>query len=60
MMVRQSRWCAPIVSSNTLAAMTSAVVLVAVLLIGAFLSSCSSNGKQWNPDDYTVKSGDTL
>lgn len=24
------------------------------------LSACSSNGKKWDPDDYTVKSGDTI
>jgi len=24
------------------------------------LVACSSNGKKWNPDDYTVKSGDTV
>jgi len=34
--------------------------LFAGILVVCFLSACSSNGKQWNPDDYTVKSGDTL
>jgi len=24
------------------------------------LSACASDGKKWNPDDYTVKSGDTV
>lgn len=24
------------------------------------LTACSGNGKKWNPDDYTVKSGDTV
>ena len=26
----------------------------------AALAACSSNGKKWNPEDYTVKSGDTI
>jgi len=26
----------------------------------ATLAACSSNGKKWNPEDYTVKSGDTI
>lgn len=30
------------------------------LLLAFTLVSCSSNGKKWNPDDYTVKSGDTV
>ena len=32
--------------------------LTNLLLSG--LIACSSNGKQWNPDDYSVKSGDTI
>ena len=38
----------------------SATLIAVVFVAGILLSSCSSNGKQWNPDDYTVKSGDTL
>ena len=38
----------------------SATLIAVVFVAGVLLSSCSSNGKQWNPDDYTVKSGDTL
>ncbi len=38
----------------------SAMVVALAFVAGVLLSSCSSNGKQWNPDDYTVKSGDTL
>jgi len=34
--------------------------LPAVFLAFFFLTACSSNGKRWNPDDYTVKSGDTI
>jgi len=34
--------------------------LPAVFLAFFFLAACSSNGKRWNPDDYTVKSGDTI
>jgi len=34
--------------------------LLATLVFFVLLSSCSGNGKKWNPDDYTVKSGDTL
>jgi lipoprotein NlpD len=30
------------------------------LLLAFTLVACSSNGKKWNPDDYTVKSGDTV
>ena len=33
---------------------------ITFLLATFFLAACSSNGKRWNPDDYTVKSGDTL
>ncbi len=37
----------------------SGAYLTATLL--AFtLSACSIDGKKWNPDDYTVKSGDTV
>jgi len=41
-------------------ALITATILAAALLTGISLSSCSSNGKQWDPDDYTVKSGDTI
>lgn len=34
--------------------------LSAGILASFFLTACSSNGKRWNPDDYTVKSGDTV
>ena len=34
-------------------------ILLAALLV-AILAACSSNGKKWNPEDYTVKSGDTV
>jgi lipoprotein NlpD len=37
--------------------------LTTILLVAALitcLTSCSSNGKQWDPEDYTVKSGDTV
>ena len=30
------------------------------LVFIAMLQACSSSGKKWNPDDYTVKSGDTV
>ncbi len=31
-----------------------------IILIQLSLSACSSNGSKWNPEDYTVKSGDTI
>ena len=31
-----------------------------IVLTCGSLTACSSNGKQWDPDDYTVKSGDTV
>ena len=34
--------------------------LFAVILAACSLVACSSSGKQWNPEDYTVKSGDTI
>ncbi len=34
--------------------------LFITILLAAALVACSSNGKKWNPDDYTVKSGDTV
>ena len=34
------------------------ILLTATLI--AWLTACSSNSKKWNPDDYTVKSGDTV
>lgn len=30
------------------------------ILFAVILTACSGNGKKWNPDDYTVKSGDTV
>lgn len=30
------------------------------ILLALTLAACSINGKKWNPDDYTVKSGDTV
>lgn len=33
---------------------------ITLVLFVVLLTACSSNGKQWNPDDYTVKSGDTV
>jgi lipoprotein NlpD len=29
-------------------------------LLALILTACSINGQKWNPDDYTVKSGDTV
>ncbi len=34
--------------------------LLATLALCISLQSCSSDGKKWDPDDYTVKSGDTV
>ena len=31
-----------------------------IMLAVVMLTACSSNGKQWDPEDYTVKSGDTI
>ena len=31
-----------------------------VVFMIATLAACTSNGKKWNPNDYTVKSGDTI
>lgn len=33
---------------------------ISILLLVVLQTACSSSGKQWNPDDYTVKSGDTV
>ena len=38
----------------------SPATLFTVILIACSLTACSSNGKQWDPEDYTVKSGDTV
>ena len=35
-------------------------VFLTTLALIAVLQSCSTDGKKWNPDDYTVKSGDTV
>ncbi len=34
------------------------ILLSATLAV--LLTACSNSGKKWNPDDYTVKSGDTI
>ena len=34
--------------------------LLTTILFAATLPGCSSSGKKWNPEDYTVKSGDTV
>ena len=36
----------------------TAILSVIVLVVG--LVACTNGGKRWNPDDYTVKSGDTV
>ena len=33
---------------------------VLVLSLSVWITACSSNSKQWDPTDYTVKSGDTV
>ncbi len=38
----------------------SATLLIALALTTGLLIGCSSNSKYWDPNDYTVKSGDTL
>ena len=35
-------------------------LFLTTLVLIATLQACSSSGKKWNPDDYTVKSGDTV
>ncbi len=37
-----------------------ALSFLPALFLFLLMSACSSNGKKWNPDDYTVKSGDTV
>jgi len=34
--------------------------LISLLFVACLLSACSGNGKKWDPEDYTVKSGDTI
>ncbi len=34
--------------------------ILTTLLFTIVLPACSGNGTKWNPDDYTVKSGDTV
>ena len=34
--------------------------LITLLFVACLLSACSGNGKKWDPEDYTVKSGDTV
>ncbi len=38
----------------------SLTTLVLTFVLAAALQSCSSDGKKWDPEDYTVKSGDTI
>lgn len=38
----------------------SCLSLTSLLLVVFLLSACSGNGKKWDPEDYTVKSGDTI
>lgn len=35
-------------------------LFLTTLLLTVFLTACASDGKIWDPDDYTVKSGDTV
>lgn len=35
-------------------------LFLATILLTSTLVACLGNGKKWNPDDYTVKSGDTV
>jgi len=35
-------------------------IWLVALLMAALLSACSTDGKRWDPEDYTVKSGDTV
>ena len=35
-------------------------VTLLIIVVQLGLSACSSNGSKWNPEDYTVKSGDTI
>lgn len=39
---------------------TQAFCLTLYLLAVCLLAGCGTNGSKWNPDDYTVKSGDTV
>ena len=34
--------------------------ILTTLFLSMLLTACASNGKKWNPEDYTVKSGDTV
>ena len=36
------------------------ITLMALLPAMVLLVACAGNGSRWNPDDYTVKSGDTV
>ena len=38
----------------------SSLPLITLLSVVCLLSACSGNGKKWDPEDYTVKSGDTV
>jgi len=31
-----------------------------IIFLAVLLAACASDGKKWNPEDYTVKSGDTV
>jgi len=34
--------------------------LLTTIFLAELLTACASDGKKWNPEDYTVKSGDTV
>ena len=38
----------------------STITILITVLISASITSCARNGRGWNPEDYTAKSGDTL
>ncbi len=51
------RSCFSLRSTAFLAAISWLVLTVILITV---LTACSGNSKKWNPDDYTVKSGDTI
>ena len=34
--------------------------ILTTIFLAVLLTACASDGKKWNPEDYTVKSGDTV
>ena len=36
------------------------ITILTALIFSAALTSCARDGRSWNPEDYTAKSGDTL